>query len=265
MRTFLLTWNPGRWSWDTFREDILRLESTGTLSERWSCGVRQELPPGSEIYLLRPGSLPDEKKGIIGRGIAGSSPYRDAHWSEDRPHDTALYIDVDFDSLAEDPVLPLPRLIELSPNFSWTPQSSGIEIPQDLAAQIRKEWTTVVSALSYFPEEVGASGTFIEGASRTVQVNAYERSHAARVACIEHYGPRCLACNIDMSDVYGPIAAGYIHIHHVVPLSQIREGYIVDYIHDLIPLCPNCHAIAHLRTPPLSLKGLKAKIKEARN
>jgi 5-methylcytosine-specific restriction protein A len=44
---------------------------------------------------------------------------------------------------------------------------------------------------------------------------------------------------------YGPEAAGIIHVHHVVPLSEIGERYEVDPIKDLRPVCPNCHTVIH--------------------
>ena len=30
-----------------------------------------------------------------------------------------------------------------------------------------------------------------------------------------------------------------------MPLSEIREGYVVDPIQDLIPVCSNCHTALH--------------------
>jgi len=38
---------------------------------------------------------------------------------------------------------------------------------------------------------------------------------------------------------------GYIEVRHVVPVSQLGDDYVVDPKDDLIPLCPNCHAVAH--------------------
>ena len=39
--------------------------------------------------------------------------------------------------------------------------------------------------------------------------------------------------------------AGFIHVHHLRPLSEIRGEYMVDPVADLCPVCPNCHAVIH--------------------
>lgn len=61
---------------------------------------------------------------------------------------------------------------------------------------------------------------------------------------------------MDMSKVYGKIAEGFIHVHHLVPLSVIKEDYRLDPINDLIPESPNCHAMSHRQTPPFPLEEL---------
>ena len=53
---------------------------------------------------------------------------------------------------------------------------------------------------------------------------------------------------------YGEVAEGLIHVHHLRSLSEVGEEYIVDPIADLRPVCPNCHAVLHTRTPPFSIE-----------
>ncbi|HHZ8125938.1 TPA: HNH endonuclease, partial [Klebsiella pneumoniae] len=75
------------------------------------------------------------------------------------------------------------------------------------------------------------------------------------------HGCLCRVCGIDMMKVYGEIAKGFIHIHHLIPLSDIKENYSLDPKKDLIPVCPNCHAMLHRRNPPFSSEELKSIIK----
>ncbi len=96
-----------------------------------------------------------------------------------------------------------------------------------------------------FAEEV-SPGRYFEGALRTVTVNAYERDREARARCIEHHGVNCAVCGMAFGSVYGPVAEGFIHVHHIKPLSEIGIQYQVDPITDLRPVCPNCHAVIHL-------------------
>ena len=45
--------------------------------------------------------------------------------------------------------------------------------------------------------------------------------------------------------MYGELGQGFIHVHHIVPISKIGKEYKIDPINDLVPVCPNCHAMLH--------------------
>jgi len=62
-----------------------------------------------------------------------------------------------------------------------------------------------------------------------------------------------------MSEVYGKLAESFIHVHHLSPLKETGEC-IVDPFKDLVPLCPNCHSIVHLKSPPLGIAKLRKLI-----
>jgi len=110
------------------------------------------------------------------------------------------------------------------------------------------------------PEEVIGTDTYIEGATKVVTVNKYERDAKARKRCIAHFGCECQVCGFDFEKVYGDLGKGYIHVHHIVPLSEIGEEYEVNPEKDLVPLCPNCHAMIHRTQSAKSLCDLKLKI-----
>ena len=95
-----------------------------------------------------------------------------------------------------------------------------------------------------FPDSAGTE-ICIEGAKTPVFVNKYERSSIARKKCVEYHGCFCHVCGIDFGKTYGDLGDGFIHVHHIIPLNEIDEEYIVDYKKDLIPVCPNCHAMLH--------------------
>ena len=102
----------------------------------------------------------------------------------------------------------------------------------------------------------------IEGKETSIRANRFERSIEARKKCIAHYGTACQICGFDFGKTYGPAFAGKIEVHHIVPLSEIREDYAVDPIHDLIPVCSNCHTALHSKKDgvysPRELKSLLA-------
>ena len=122
-----------------------------------------------------------------------------------------------------------------------------------------------VTTTRYFPDEVDSVQTFREGAVRQVSVNAYEREPKARQKCIDYYGSSCSICGFDFGRAFGQLGKGFIHVHHLKPLSEIAEEYEIDPIKDLRPVCPNCHAMIHRSSPPLSLEQIKMLLKSARD
>jgi 5-methylcytosine-specific restriction enzyme A len=105
-----------------------------------------------------------------------------------------------------------------------------------------------------FPDEVTGDDAHIEGAAQSVVVNRYERDPAARKKAIQYFGAICQACGFDFLAKYGAVGQGFIHVHHIVPLASIGKSYNVDPEKDLRPVCPNCHAMIHKRTPPYSIE-----------
>jgi 5-methylcytosine-specific restriction protein A len=101
-----------------------------------------------------------------------------------------------------------------------------------------------------------------EGSVKSVIVNKYERNPLARRICIAHHGSFCNACGFDFFKTYGELGRGFIHVHHVIPISKINQEYILDPIKDLIPLCPNCHSMIHRNQDALSIDELRSILKK---
>ena len=90
------------------------------------------------------------------------------------------------------------------------------------------------------------SGTgVLEGTVRQITVNAYERSPANRRAGLAVRGTACAACGFDFGRSYGPPGEGFIHVHHLAPPAAAAGALEVDPAADLVPVCPNCHAMPH--------------------
>lgn len=113
------------------------------------------------------------------------------------------------------------------------------------------------------PEEVLPTASYFEGATRSIRVNAYERSRDGREACIRHHGVNCAVCGFNFERTYGTAAAGFIHVHHLRPLAVIGEEYVLDPVADLRPVCPNCHAVIHRKEPPYSIEEAQTMIRVA--
>ena len=106
---------------------------------------------------------------------------------------------------------------------------------------------------------------YFEGAQKAILINAYERDRRARAVCLAHHGHVCQVCGFDFEKHYGDIGVGFIHVHHKTELALIGREYRVDPIEDLVPVCPNCHAMLHRRQPAYSVSELKAMLLATHN
>jgi 5-methylcytosine-specific restriction protein A len=268
MATFLLAWNPKRWPCNDIEEMSQSVQAGQLVTARWSCGNSKRLQRGDRVFFMR---LGQEPKGIFASGFAIQGSYEDRHWDSDKASsgETAMFVRVRFDSLlspAKSDVLPR-QLLDTEPfkEMHWDTQMSGVQVPDSVALELEKVWQEFSNSSSFLsPEEISDNNAHYEGGVQQVTVNAYERNTKARKSCVEYYGVSCFVCGFDFSKVYGELGDGFIHVHHLRPLSEIKQQYRVDPINDLRPVCPNCHAMIHRRTPPLSIKELQEVLNNAR-
>ena len=96
-----------------------------------------------------------------------------------------------------------------------------------------------------------------EGGAKEVTSRRYERNRVNRQLCLSENGYSCKICGFDFEKVYGELGSQFIHVHHIVPVSGMKEEYLLNPRTDLIPVCPNCHAMLHREDPPLTPEQLK--------
>ena len=142
------------------------------------------------------------------------------------------------------------------------------ELVEKELVRIGTEWFAVSS--SVYPENAEDVGRkdklFSEGKKSTTSSTNRERNGKARLTCIEKYGLDCQVCRFNFKEKFGSHGDGFIHVHHLTPVSDRHGEYNVDPEKDLIPVCPNCHAMlhrGHLETP-LSVKQLKKIMENAK-
>lgn len=112
-------------------------------------------------------------------------------------------------------------------------------------------------------QEGTTSQVFVEGATVQQTYDKRERNPQARKDCIDKKGCKCLVCGFDFEAVYGQVGRNYIEVHHLRPISQTDDEHEVT-AEDLVPLCANCHAMAHRRSPePFTPEELKAFLTDA--
>jgi predicted HNH restriction endonuclease len=69
------------------------------------------------------------------------------------------------------------------------------------------------------------------------------RSATVREHCLRHHGSICACCKIDFGARYGEKFKNLIDVHHLNPLEN--GSRITNPETDCVPLCPNCHRMAH--------------------
>jgi 5-methylcytosine-specific restriction protein A len=236
----LVTYNPERWTWDDYDDAVRRTRAGQRADEGWSVAQRvRGIDSGDWVFLLRQGS---GRRGLLGVGKAKSEPYTAEHW--DGSGGTAQYIDIDWLELfPQDELIPLDVLQRDVPGFNWNQvYSSGRTIPEPSASELLTLWERWTGSES---PGVLTDPLYEEGAPTSIVSRRYERSRAARDACIAAHGWACAVCGALMADLYGDIGREYIQVHHVVPLHVTGEKRLVDPVRDLRPVCPNCHVMLH--------------------
>ena len=104
-----------------------------------------------------------------------------------------------------------------------------------------------------------------EGKMKLVYTTKYERNPENRKNAILIHGTKCMACGFDFGEAYGEYGKDYIEVHHVKPLSDIKEEVAVNPLTDLVCVCSNCHRmIHHKRNHVLSIDELKGILQSSK-
>jgi 5-methylcytosine-specific restriction protein A len=278
MTAIILAWDPEHWNRWNYPAAVDRVAAAGLHVEPWDVGRHRNIPVGTEAWLLLQGR---HGRGLIGHGVVVSARPEPARPEPAQPTAgplhagpgaTARPVIVAFDAL-----LPLgdqiaDRLRDRLDVDVLEESVAGVHpdgthgavlaLGPSAEARIRALWTESGPLPGPDPTQP-APGTYPERALTRVPTNRYEQSPEARRACIAHHGTGCAACGFSFEITYGAIGKDFIHVHHIVPVSQLGGGYELDPVTDLVPLCANCHAMAHqgVSTPRTvaELRGLIAR------
>jgi 5-methylcytosine-specific restriction protein A len=250
----ILGWNPTGPGRRDYRAAVDLLAESGRYLQRWSGDQPLNVTAGTEAWLFVQGSS-DAGTGLIGHGVAMSEPYQTL------PGDSPAewHVSILFDAL-----LPLGEQVRqdalraAAPGVPWgeAMQRPGVVVPGHEEPGLRRLWRDLGPAATGFPHVV--SGTCPPDTVSTLDVNRYERNPDARRVCLAFHGTSCAACGFSFEAFYGDAGSGSIDVHHVVPPELLGSGYQLDPVADLVPLCPNCHSLAHCSAgPPRTVSELR--------
>lgn len=100
-----------------------------------------------------------------------------------------------------------------------------------------------------------------EGNKKERFTSYYERNPKLRQQAVLIHGYSCHVCGFNFKEVYGEHGEGYIHVHHLKPISETEGEQVINPKNDLAVLCANCHAMIHrYRSNTLSIKELRSLI-----
>ncbi|KUM37043.1 HNH endonuclease [Arthrobacter sp. EPSL27] len=247
MSAIILGWDPDR---RNHQAAVERVAATGLHLGRWRVGGQLDATAGTDVWLLLEG---DRGRGLIGHGVvlpeqpdAGPPPSVSPQSAAAGPDSTAVYVHIAVDSLLPPgEQIAVGLLAEAVPGIPWEaghPEGLGVE-PADEEA-IRSLWRNYGPPPGLDPT-LPAAGTYPQHAVIRAAVNRYEQDADARRACLAHHGTSCAACGFSFEQKYGEIGRNFIPVHHLVPAALLGSSYELDPLADLVPLCANCHAMAH--------------------
>lgn len=257
MTAIVLGWDPDRREACQFgytqAADAIR--AGGVTSMRWPVNV----PPveaGADVWIVLQG---DHERGLLGHGTVAF----DAPSPDDRSPDDggSLAVNLDF-LLARGEHIPESVLLDRMPDIGWDADPpSGTQLTPRDELLLRAVWaehapSSAVDSITPIP------GTLPASALTRIAVNRYERDPDAVRLCLAHHGISCAVCGFTFGETFGEAGRGFMQVHHIVPGSRVDASYVLDPLTDLVPLCPNCHAMAHRRTPePYSPAELRRMIR----
>lgn len=256
MAAVVLGWNPatafgagpGR---TDYAMAAATVDRTGLFGTRWRVGRGQHLDRGTDVWLFAQGR---HGRGLLGHGVVASGPQPGAAL----PARLGLLAGIVFDLLLPPgDALPAELLTASVPDLNWgAVRSTGTVVPEQVQGQVRAAWASYLRSRPVpdgwqgdVDPTIPVPGSMSQDTLRQVAVNRYEHDPDAVARCVAFHGTSCAACGLSMQQVYGPNGANFVQVHHIVPPAAIGPDYTLDPVADLVPLCPNCHAMAHRGAP----------------
>jgi 5-methylcytosine-specific restriction enzyme A len=87
--------------------------------------------------------------------------------------------------------------------------------------------------------------SFLEGGIRQITIELRFRSKDLRIEAIKaNNGYKCCICDFDFEETYGDLGAGYIEIHHLIPIGDSDKERLTT-VDQVAVVCANCHSVLH--------------------
>lgn len=123
-----------------------------------------------------------------------------------------------------------------------------------------------INTMASADDELSVQTVLTEAQSATTTLKLKQRNSLARQKCLSRFKPvACQICGLDFAEKYDSAFQDCIHVHHLNPLALAQNLRAVNPDVDLIPVCPNCHAVIHAHgevRPPDTVRALIQHMQE---
>ncbi len=250
MTAIFLAWDPEQRTGWTYPTAVEQVAETGLHLSTWMVEAASAVPADADVWLLLCGR---HGRGLLGHGMVVSDR---VDMSPGGVPAAPLTIRVAFDALL--PLgdhLPAAVLEAAVPDIAWDATFPDTDFGAGNRGYVQAVAPPDEPGLRQLWSESGprpgpdptrpVPGTMPREAVARVEANRYENDPDARRACIAHHGTSCAACGFSFEVAFGAVGKDFIPVHHLVPASRLGSSYELDPVTDLVPLCANCHAMAH--------------------
>jgi len=118
------------------------------------------------------------------------------------------------------------------------------------------------SKTSKIKSELDPQDLFLEGALEIIEEKKRQkRNSKLRNEAINKYGYKCFVCCFDFYEKYGGYGAGFIEVHHLRLLADIKVEQ-ESTLEDVRVVCSNCHSVLHHQgREPMDIDELREFVK----
>ena len=222
MNTYLLVWNPAKWTFQDWSQALADVAQQGFYIRQWSC-VSKKPVTGDTVLLKKTGK---GLTGIIASGVVLAPPFDNRNWARDKENTLKQYVQVKFDRLADytkGEILP----VNDKADFGFTPQSSGCVLNPEKAASLIQRFHDYIAAPVIVPVAV-----------TPVERKRVGMSVRLRYAILDRDAHTCRYCGRSSPTVE-------LHVDHVVSQASWRAQYgSLDGVSDpsnLVTSCADCN------------------------
>ncbi|MGH9684437.1 MAG: HNH endonuclease [Candidatus Acidiferrales bacterium] len=192
MSTYLLTWNPAKWTFADWPQALANMAEQGFYIRQWSC-VNSHAASGDKILLKKTGR---GLTGIMACGTVLSAPYKNRHWNG--KDNGKQFVQVRFDRLTnytKGEIFP----VKDREDFGFIPQASGCLLNEDKAANLMERFHAYAAAPVIAPKIIVLPS----------ERNRLHVSTRVRYQILDRDAHTCLCCGRSAPDVI-------LHVDHKI-------------------------------------------------